>query len=295
MRSWQLLSGDLVPEERSEMTLWASPMSIDHPLSWLRTRILLRGRRFPLANIVLVLVSTLLGRCPHDSAGRVAKVGSGLLALWMIGMLFLGNYIQTALISVVNVGKLTPKTERGFKGFCALTHGLRKRLAAHMAAHQGGRSCYLLYNVSDCFGMVSEGEHVAVKPCGAYEVLAAAEWDLVPEERSEMTLWASPMSIDHPLRYQHRRMLLAVAETGLAVPFMKRPSHQKSIKEEEPSEDTVLFSFVVYAIGVLLSSVALMSEVLWHKWVNRRRKSTAVCWRLRLPWTRTTTVRPFSE
>ncbi|KAL1466324.1 hypothetical protein MTO96_042817 [Rhipicephalus appendiculatus] len=212
----------------------------------------------------------------------------------MIGMLFLGNYIQTAVIGVVNVGRLTPRVEQGFKGFCDPTYDLRNHPAARLAAEVCGRSCYLLYNESDCFGMVSEGEHVAVKACGEYEVLAAADWGLVPGERSEMTLRASPMRIDHPLRYQHRRMLLAVAETGLAVPFMKRPSHRKRIKEEEPSEDTLHVFCVVYEIGVLLSSVALVSEVLWHKWVNRRRKSTAVCWRLRLPWTRTTTVRPFS-
>ncbi|KAL1445232.1 hypothetical protein MTO96_029279 [Rhipicephalus appendiculatus] len=109
-----------------------------------------------------------------------------------------------------------------------------------------------------------------------------------------MHLLASPMRMDHPLRYQHRRMLLAVTEAGLAMPFRERRVPQSKSKEEA-SSPTLLLICVVYGLGIYVSTMALISEVFWHKWVNRRRKSRAICWRLRLPWTRTTAVRPFSE
>ncbi|KAL3245630.1 hypothetical protein MRX96_058376 [Rhipicephalus microplus] len=145
-----------------------------------------------------------------------------------------------------------------------------------------------------CFSRFSEGDRVSVEVCGEYEELSAAEWGLVPEEYSGMTLRASPMRIEHPLRYQHRRMLLAVAEAGLAVPFKKHWSLRKNVKTGEPSDDVVVLFCFVYTIGVLVSAMALMSEFRWHKRVNTSRQSVAGRWRLRLPWTKTTTARPFS-
>ncbi|KAL1483884.1 hypothetical protein MTO96_032896 [Rhipicephalus appendiculatus] len=130
--------------------------------------------------------------------------------------------------------------------------------------------------------------------CGEYDVLSAAEFGLVPGQQYGLDLQASPMRLDHPLRYQHRRIFLAVSEAGLAKPFMKRERPPETKSKEEESSTTLILFCAVYGLGVFVSTVALMLEVLWHKWVNRRRDHGAVCWRLRLPWTRTTTVRPFS-
>ncbi|KAL1477139.1 hypothetical protein MTO96_035984 [Rhipicephalus appendiculatus] len=145
----------------------------------------------------------------------------------------------------------------------------------------------------DCYRMASEGAYVAMTTCGEYDVLSAAEWGLVPGEQYGLYLQTSPMRLDHPLRYQHRRLFLAVSEAGLAKPFMRHRPHESKPNEEESSATLLLFC-AVYGLGVFVSAAALMSEVLWHKWVNRRRNSRALCWRLRLPWPRTATVRPFS-
>ncbi|KAL1477959.1 hypothetical protein MTO96_035338 [Rhipicephalus appendiculatus] len=144
--------------------------------------------------------------------------------------------------------------------------------------------------------------------CGEPEILEAAEWGLVLGERYGLLLQASPMRMDHPRRYQHRRMLLAVTEAGLAVPFRRKRARERHIgssglekrrppeskSDEEESSATLLLFCAVFGLGVFVSTVALMSEILWHKWVNRSRNSGAVRWRLRLPWKRTTAVRPYS-
>ncbi|KAL1468834.1 hypothetical protein MTO96_041233 [Rhipicephalus appendiculatus] len=108
--------------------------------------------------------------------------------------------------------------------------------------------------------------------CGEYDVQSAADWGLLPGEQYELDLQASPMRLDHPLRHQHRRIFLAVREAGLAKPFMKRRPPESKRKEEESSATLLLFC-AAYGLGVFVSTLALMSEVLWHKWVNRRRNS----------------------
>ncbi|KAH6925301.1 hypothetical protein HPB50_003392 [Hyalomma asiaticum] len=251
--------------------------------SWVRARIFFPALRFPFANVVLVLLSTLLGRCPHDSVGSAAKLGSTSLAAWMMGMLFLGNYIQTAVIGirVMAMTSHSIQSERDLM-WSILQRAVKPCLSLSwpdqlvyrtpspfgtiaLAVTRAGRHRHISHNDSECYRMASDGAYVAMTTCGESEIQAASEWGLVHGEYKGLQLQASTMRMDHPLRYQHRRILLAVAESGLAVPFQRRRGPQRKREDAEDSSDALLLFCTVYALGVLVSTLALACEIVLHR------------------------------
>ncbi|KAL1481382.1 hypothetical protein MTO96_034505 [Rhipicephalus appendiculatus] len=74
----------------------------------------------------------------------------------------------------------------------------------------------------------------------------------------------------HPLRYQHRRLLLAIHESGLAVPHRRR-ARPVMHRQQEASEPFHVY-FAVCLCGHCVACVALAAELLKVFHDNRRRR-----------------------
>ncbi|KAL1484663.1 hypothetical protein MTO96_032453 [Rhipicephalus appendiculatus] len=70
------------------------------------------------------------------------------------------------------------------------------------------------------------------------------------------------------LRYQHRRLLLATAEAGLAG---RHRRHEVAPTGDRSDEVEPFFLyFVSYSVGCAISSVAVAGEILVHAYLRRR-------------------------
>ncbi|KAL1446620.1 hypothetical protein MTO96_044524 [Rhipicephalus appendiculatus] len=101
--------------------------------------------------------------------------------------------------------------------------------------------------MDECYEKAGSGTHVAFSTCTDEELSAAYRWNLVPSDRFGIMPQVSAMHIWNPLRYAHRRVLLAIAEGGLDVPHKMAAlplNHGKS-EETEP----FIFYFQIYLSG----------------------------------------------
>ncbi|KAH7932916.1 hypothetical protein HPB49_004895 [Dermacentor silvarum] len=119
---------------------------------------------------------------------------------------------------------------------------------------------YTFGSISPCYAKAQAGSHVVLSTCSDQEVSAASQWGLAASN----DLFTFPqMFILHwqnPVRLQHRRILFAITEHGLAVPHRRRVLPQMS--DEDLGAESFDLYFGVYLAGCVLSCAALAAELL---------------------------------
>ncbi|KAH7959575.1 hypothetical protein HPB49_012025 [Dermacentor silvarum] len=237
-------------------------------------------RRFSSHSLVIYLVSTLLGRCPPTSVYLANR--SLATAFWALAMLALGNYVQTSITAIRSVpfilssksfAELTNDLKNGTIYPCLSTEwyemvtfrrmlGVRLRgflsILNDLASHPKGVT--VPYSMSLCYKGTQSGIFVAAfSMCTDDEVITAAQCSLIPGELTFTCLRLAGLHPENPLRYQHRRLLQAIAEGGLSVPHRRltTPVETRYVEEDE----TFRLLFTLYGIGCAISFAALAIEL----------------------------------
>ncbi|KAH7937223.1 hypothetical protein HPB49_009019 [Dermacentor silvarum] len=115
-------------------------------------------------------------------------------------------------------------------------------------------------DISQCYAKAHAGSHVMLSTCSDQELSAASQRGLAPS--NDLFTFPQVFAIYwlNPARYQHRRILFAIAEHGLAVPHQRRVQPQM-IDEDLGAEPFQLY-FRVYLAGCAVSCASLAAELL---------------------------------
>ncbi|KAH7949255.1 hypothetical protein HPB49_006643 [Dermacentor silvarum] len=256
-----------------------------------RSHILFRGRTLlTLPGFLLFMVGTFFGRCHPISGAQAPSYRSLAVVSWIFGMIFLGNYAQSSITAIrvlpsVSASVRTLEELQPYIETCAMapcfnwawgdillsftTTGkaplfpfiTSSVLKCWDTSHTRG-------NMSPCYAKAQAGSHVALSTCSDQDVSAASQWGLVPSD----DLFTFPqLFVIHwlnPARLQHRRILFAIAEHGLAVPHRRR-IHPQMMDENRGTEPFHLY-FGVYLAGCALSCAAFAAEMLCNLKHRRR-------------------------
>ncbi|KAH9380217.1 hypothetical protein HPB48_003301 [Haemaphysalis longicornis] len=267
-------SGDLITFVFSFLLLALAIAIVSHHLHR-------RGHSARLSAVVLFLASTFLGRSPQTprSAGATLKT---LLALWMLGTFIVGSFLQahiTADISAVSfnlevedlevfeelldAGKLLPCIDYNFMLY-ALEHfqtPFLKKLASVISTR--AKDCVILGGENGCHRRVHQGSHAYVRSCCSYDVSVAFQQGLRKGRGSlQMFHRAVTMLPNLPERRQHRRLLLAISESGLDF-VHKMKAAPVSFDEGNLLVPHPFSNYVsVFAIGCISAILALCCEVI---------------------------------
>ncbi|KAH7959336.1 hypothetical protein HPB49_010451 [Dermacentor silvarum] len=241
-------------------------------------------RRFIAHGLVIYLVSTLLGRCPPTSVYLANR--SLATAFWALAMLALGNYVQTSITAIRSVpcilssksfAELTSDLKTGTMHPCLSTEWhemviFQKNLGARLrsflsilgAPASNSNGVAVPYSMSLCYKGAQKGTFVAAfSMCTDDEVFTAAQHSLIPGEPMFTFLRMAGLHSENPLRYQHRRLLQAIAEGGLSVPHRRLTTPVETRYAEE--DETVRLLFTLYGIGCAISFSALAIELGVHR------------------------------
>ncbi|XP_077512875.1 uncharacterized protein LOC144124084 [Amblyomma americanum] len=172
-------------------------------------------------------------------------------AAWVLGMMVLGNYVQSSITAV----RSTQTTFKNINSFSEMNHQIESGYIVQI-------------DISQCYQKTSEGRHVALSVCTDNEVAVASQWGLVPGEHHLTMLQATAMHSLNPLRYQHRRLVLAVAEAGLAIPQRGMAVNRRGSHDGGQKEPLVLYCGV-YILGCTLSCGAFVGELFMQSRLRR--------------------------
>ncbi|KAH7938161.1 hypothetical protein HPB49_021014 [Dermacentor silvarum] len=103
---------------------------------------------------------------------------------------------------------------------------------------------------------------VALSTCSDEDVSSASQLGLTPSNSLCTFTQLAAMKALHPDRYQHRRILLAIAEHGLAVPHWRRAIPRMS--DQDPGAQPLVLYFGAYLVGCAVSCAALAAELLFR-------------------------------
>ncbi|KAL3221283.1 hypothetical protein MRX96_029615 [Rhipicephalus microplus] len=230
----------------------------------------------------MVLISTFLGRSPQglNIAGSATRLA---VTTWLLAMFFIGNYLQSSITASRSVPQYSPDIRNQKQMLKHLDEGtldpcvpqrlprLRKQdniqafykpLANVLADDKCQSSCFDEFGF-DCMEKARRGTHIYFSKCLETELRIAFKYSLmVGEETLGTTLVHSSVHARSPFRYQHRRLLMAVHESGI---WMRSTSaeHFPPVDRGVTSFDVPLQDYlsVLYA-GFALSLVTLMIEIL---------------------------------
>ncbi|KAL1468062.1 hypothetical protein MTO96_025684, partial [Rhipicephalus appendiculatus] len=247
------------------------------------------SERVALSTVIMVLVSSFLGRSPQGlnvsaSATRLA------IAAWLLAMFFIGNYLQSSVTASRSVpvfsaeirteedmlkhlheGTLVPcvtmylpqlRKQENFQAFY-------KPLANVLADHKCQSSCIGNYGFG-CMEKARRGTHIYFSTCRETELRLAFKYALmVGEDTLGTSMTHSAVHIRFPFRHQHRRLLMAISESGI---WMRSTS-----SEQFPPVEHVVMSFdmplqdylTILYTGIVLSLVALTLEMLTYRYLGQ--------------------------
>ncbi|KAL1469329.1 hypothetical protein MTO96_005027 [Rhipicephalus appendiculatus] len=230
----------------------------------------------------MVLVSSFLGRSPQGLIIASSAMRLVILA-WMLAMFFIGNYLQssvTASRSVPQFSAAIRTKEQVFKHLhewtlvpCVPVHlpQLRKQanfqpfympLADVLEGDKCQPSCFDKYGFG-CMEKARRGTHIYFGTCRETELRLGFKYELmVGEETLGTSVTHSTVHTRSPFRYQHRRLMMAVSESGI---WMRSSSAEQfpPVDRSVTSVDVPLLDYLVilYA-GLALSLVILVLEIL---------------------------------
>ncbi|KAH7935905.1 hypothetical protein HPB52_014958 [Rhipicephalus sanguineus] len=234
----------------------------------------------------MVLVSSFLGRSPQGlniaaSATRLA------VSAWLLAVFFIGNYLQSSVTASRSVPVFSAeiRTEKqvskhlreGTLVPCVGMHSpeLRKQknfqpfympLAKVLADDKCQASCFDKHGFG-CMEKARRGTHIYFNRCRETELRLTFKYGLMAgEETLGTSITHSAVHIRFPFRNQHRRLLMAIAESGI---WMRSTS-----SEQFPPVDHGVISFdmplqdylMILYIGLSLSLLALTLEILIHRY-----------------------------
>ncbi|KAL1416340.1 hypothetical protein MTO96_028063 [Rhipicephalus appendiculatus] len=231
----------------------------------------------------MVLVSSFLGRSPQGlnivtSATRLA------VSAWLLATFFIGNYLQSSVTASRSVPYFAAEIrtqeqmlkhlneETKFPCVPVNSPDVRnvKVLANFLADKKCQSNCFDEYGFG-CMEKAHRGTHIYIKTCRETELRLAFKHGLmVGEETLETMLPHSTVHIRFPFRYQHRRLVMAMSESGIwmrSYPDEQHPPVDPGVKSFDVSLQDYLA--ILYA-GLALSLVALMLEMLVHRYRDDR-------------------------
>ncbi|KAH9377553.1 hypothetical protein HPB48_007863 [Haemaphysalis longicornis] len=194
-----------------------------------------------LPEIITFLVSTFLGRSPKSLRATGATL-KALLSLWMFGTLIAGFYVQSHITAdiyaprfsrevediqeldkLLDAKRVLPCVDISFymRAFEHLETPLLKKVAS--ITNTRPQECIRVDGKNGCYGLVHRGKHVYVRPCCSYDEYIAFQQGLVKGRGSlQMYHRVATMLPNFPQRRQHRRLLLAISESGMDFQRKKR-------------------------------------------------------------------------
>ncbi|KAL1418922.1 hypothetical protein MTO96_005463 [Rhipicephalus appendiculatus] len=182
-----------------------------------------RQMRKSKSGLVLFVVSTFLGRPPAPSLADSPAFRGLAFAVWTLGMMVLGNYVQSSITAirsapvavkvvdsypelsrVIRDRSLTPCFEEQWFDMIVFsldpqTEAFRKDildkgLEAYMNIVNTGS------DFSECYRRTRAGTHVALSVCSDEEVAAASQWNLVPGDIYFTYVQIAAIHVMNPLR-----------------------------------------------------------------------------------------------
>ncbi|KAL3221268.1 hypothetical protein MRX96_029600 [Rhipicephalus microplus] len=230
----------------------------------------------------MVLVSSVLGRSPQGLNGA-ASATSLAVSVWLLGTFVLGIYLQSSVTASTSVPSLSAeiRTEEQLLDrlngetmvpcTARFNHEIRgnretepvyKPLAR--AFHKCRPDCIEDFGYA-CMERASRGTHIYFATCTELQRRLALNYRLVVGD-SALATWQgySAVHTRYPFRYQHRRLMMAVSESGM---WMHYGSYYPlpSVNGDIVSFDMALHGYLValYA-GITLSLVIFLVEIFLH-------------------------------
>ncbi|KAL1416751.1 hypothetical protein MTO96_000697 [Rhipicephalus appendiculatus] len=250
----------------------------------LRTCTLLRGTNvLKLSHLIMFLLSTFFGRSHSISNSQAAAYRSMAVVSWFLGMLILGSYVQTSITAIRVVRSFIPPIRTleelsPYADECLLAPCVSRIwediLAQGLLQHSSTAfpmlrrplyckdTCGCGENISGCYEKAHAGTHFALSSCSDEEVSAASQWGLTPSIDLATLPQVAGIHALNPARYQHRRILLAIAEHGFEVAHRRRVA-QLVIADHPGAQPFELYGGI-YLVGCAMSCVALAAELLWR-------------------------------
>ncbi|KAH9376104.1 hypothetical protein HPB48_014494 [Haemaphysalis longicornis] len=231
--------------------------------------------------VIFFLASTFLGRSPQTlcMAGVTLRT---LLALWMFGTLIVGSYLQSYITTDICVKSLAHEVEDlqefekllderrilpcvDFSFLTTAVHYFKSPFLKKLAAVIRTRptNCVIPDRQEGCYSLVHQGKYAYVRPCCSYDEHIAFRRGLV-KGRGNLQMYhrVARMLPNLPHRRQHRRLLLAIFESGMDV------HHERKDGGMHFDEGNILiphpFShyMMVFAIGCACSIMVFFAEVI---------------------------------
>ncbi|KAH7937924.1 hypothetical protein HPB49_017714 [Dermacentor silvarum] len=244
----------------------------------------------------LFFVGMYLGRSPTPLNMPVAISGIVVLAAWVSGIFILLQFIQTEITASQSVPEysstlrriedLTARLDAGdilpCMHFAAVPFLDNDGNVPHlkslsMALKKCGDECLGHSTMRDCAHKARKGTHVLVHWALPLVNDGGTSTGLVSGEDYLFTyLQWYPMHGRWPARHQHRRLLLALEESGLVTHALRGRPPPNSKKSLVPFEVPFSDYAAVYAVGNILALLVLAAEVISHlrskerQWRRRR-------------------------
>ncbi|KAH8024423.1 hypothetical protein HPB51_022932 [Rhipicephalus microplus] len=245
----------------------------------------------PLSGVLAFVVSTYLGRSPPPEVSSVATSSKIMMSSWMVGMLFLINFVQTEITSsrtvpersseIKSTAEFIARVQSGTTRLCvnAATSRIIERVTRAAATisylaplntvlRKCGRRCTTDNFWRDCTPKIRGGTHVGIIMASPFILGLAARNELAAG--AEDLLTSSTLTPAHgsfPLRHQHRRLVTALLESGLLdanTASQIRKGKVNAVSVHVPFRDYGL----VYVAGCGLSSLLLAVEIAYHRFIR---------------------------
>ncbi|KAL3221267.1 hypothetical protein MRX96_029599 [Rhipicephalus microplus] len=236
----------------------------------------------------MLFVSTLLGRSPQclnigDTATRLAVVA------WLLTTFFIGNYLQSSVTAFRGVPKFSAEIRtkeqllvhlnKGTKDPCTGSY-IQEVRGSHDAEpvykpvagalHKCQSAC-LDENGIGCLRKARQGTHIYLSRCSETERRLALHHGLVVGDHPLAT-WQTYSAVHtrYPFRNHHRRLIMAVSESGMWMHYGTR-FPPPSGEDEIVSFDMALLEYtVVLYAGLTLSLVIFVVEIFFHHCITKR-------------------------
>ncbi|KAL1475639.1 hypothetical protein MTO96_037146 [Rhipicephalus appendiculatus] len=222
---------------------------------------------------------------PAQSALSAVRVA---IAAWIFTMFFLAQFIQssitasktvpaysseirhvTELVSRLDTGSIKPCMHYAF----AETVKILSQTWCNMKSIDDacGSGCLHHDVFSGCISKAQSGTHALIHYCRAFLNDVNLPKGLgVGEDQLMSVLQWSPTHRRFPLRYQHRRLMLALEEAGLMEASLKKKAspdgHRSSVPFDMPFTDYIY----VYVVGCCLSLLVFVAELLMARKAQRQ-------------------------
>ncbi|KAH7937394.1 hypothetical protein HPB49_011519 [Dermacentor silvarum] len=228
------------------------------------------------------MASTFAGRSHAFPKAQEQAYRNLAVLSWMLGMLLLGNDVQTSITAIrvlptasppiQTLEELQPHLDTFAMAPCVtkawtdvIAHmimpGHAPLIRMILKSFYMCQNTYITYgDIFRCYEKTLAGTHVALSTCGDEDISSASQLSLNPSSSLCSFTQLAAMQALHPARYQHRRILLAIAEHGLAVPHWRRAIPR--MKDEDPGALPFFLYFGVYLVGCAMSCAALAAELL---------------------------------